>query len=647
MLHFSAPLLLFALPAALLPLLLYWWKRRQRRRRRFPSLQLIRQTAAEQARRLRIREILLLLLRILALTCLVLAATGPIIRSEGLLADLPGRVVVLLDRSLSMTAEDGGGERFERAKGACARYLKLLPGGTRVDVIAFDDHPRLVAESVGPLEALSALGGIEAGLGGTDLAAALDFVASRLDRLEESVVVALFSDLPAGGFSEPINFEYPLLVYPAGLRAENGGIIELAALNPLPLAGVKLEMAVEVTGPPRDYRLYVGGEEIALRESVTGRFRVGVVPVEPGWDVYRLAAEPTDPFGVDDVRRLAVYVHPAPRVYTLGEVGLMETVLETAPGLVEMTEVIGEADVILWSAQGPLTADGESLLETRLRAGAGLVIAVPPVAPPSFPPWMGIGPTAHRVSSVGYRLGPVVENPITFPLIGPLSELTRTVIAYAIAAPLLGEDWRVLLRYSGGEPALAVRKVYGGTILLWLLPFRSDDGPFAATEVFSPLLLQTIRFCAYGEGEPSTYTAGETPAIPASSGGRLVAPDGEETVFYGEEPLQVELDQIGVWMLHGGDRVPAGIETRGSNRAARQGYLSWRPFTVNAPVGEGDLEVLDVEEFGLFGPSVELLTDDALTGDELGGPFPLWRVLLVLSIIALLVELALADSTWR
>lgn len=631
--HFSTPWLLLALPAALLPLLLYWWKRRQRRRRRFPSLQLIRQTTAEQARRLRIREILLLLLRILALTCLVLAAAGPIIRSEGLLADLPGRVVVLLDRSLSMTAEDGAGERFERAKGACARYLKLLPGETRVDVIAFDDRPRLVAESVGPLEALSALGGIEAGLGGTDLAAALDFVASRLDRLEESSAVALFSDLPAGEFSEPINFGYPLLVYPAGLRARNGGITELAALNPLPLAGVELEMAVEATGPPRDYRLYVGGEEVALRESVTGRFRVGTVPAEPGWNVYRLAAEPTDAFGVDDVRRLAIYVHPAPRVFTLGEVGLMETALETAPGLVEITEEMGGADVILWSAQGSLTADWESLLETRLETGVGTMIAVPPVEGLRFPSWMGIGPTSHRVSSVGYRLGPVVENPITFPLIGPLSELTRTAIAYAIAAPVLGEDWRVLLRYAGGEPALAVCKVHEGTILLWLLPYRSDDGPFAATEVFSPLLLQTIRFCAYGEGGPSGYTAGETLTIPASSEGWLVAPDGEERSCAGEEPLQVELDRIGVWML----------KTRGINPLLNGD----RPLTVNAPVGEGDLEPLRPEQFGLIGPAVLVLTEDALTGETAEGPFPLWRVLLVLSIIALLVELALADSPWR
>ncbi|MCK4594133.1 hypothetical protein KAU45_06485, partial [bacterium] len=370
-----------------------------------------------------------------------------------------------------------------------------------------------------------------------------------------------------------------------------------------------------------------------LRESVTGRFRVGTVPAEPGWNVYRLAAEPTDAFGVDDVRRLAIYVHPAPRVYTLGEVGLMETALETAPGLVEITDEIGEADVILWNAQGPLTADGESILQTRLGAGAGVMIAVPPVGPPCFPPWMGIGPTAHRVSSVGYRLGPVVENPVTRPLSGPLSELTRTVIAYAIATPVLASDWRVLLRYAGGEPALAVRRVLGGMILLWLLPYTSDDGGFAATEVFSPLVLQTMRFCAYGEGGPSAYTAGETLTIPASSEGWLVAPDGEESSCAGEEPLQVELDRIGVWML----------KTPGPARELNGD----RPLAVNAPVGEGDLAPLRPEQFGLIGGAVVVLTWSALTGETAEGPFPLWRVLFVLSIIALLSELALADSVWR
>jgi hypothetical protein len=627
LLHFSTPWLLLALPTVLLPLLLYWWKRRQRRRRPFPSLQLVRQTVAEQARRLRLREILLLLLRILVLTCLVLAAAGPVIRADGPLGGAPRRVVVLLDRSLSMTAVDGAGERFERAKGACARYLKLLPGGTRVDLVAFDDRPCLVAESVEPIEALSALGGVEAGLGGTDLAAVLDFVAARLKRLGERGVVALFSDLPAGGITEPLGFEYPLLLYPAGLSVANGGVVELEDLNPLPVAGVELEMSAEATGPPRDFRLYADGEEVALRESVGGGFRLGAVPVEPGWVVYRLAAEPIDAFGVDDVRRLAVLVHPPPRVYTLGDAGLIGTALEAAPGLVEkVTEATG-ADVILWNAHRALSADEESLLKSLLEGGGGLMMAVPPLEGLSFPRWTGVGSVARRTSQSGFRLGPVLENAVTRPLLGPLSELGRDTIAGSVAVPRLGEDWEVLLRYAGSEPALAARGFGVGRILLWLLPYRLEDGSFAATAAFPPLLFQAVRFCAFGEGEPSSYVAGEVLSLSTSDGGRLVTPDGEGIDLAGGGPLRVELDRMGVWTLESG--------------------VGSRPITVNAPGGEGGLAVLGYDDYRLLGSSVTVLSDDALKGGAARGEFPLWRVLLALAGLLLVFELALADASWR
>lgn len=627
MLQFSAPWLLFALPAALLPLLLYWWKRRQRHRRRFPSLQLIRETAAEQARRLRLREILLLLLRILALACLVLAAAGPVVRSEGPLGGAPERVVVLLDRSLSMTAVDSGGERFERAKSACARYLKLLPSGTLVDLVAFDDRPRPAAESVEPIEALAALGGVEAGLGGTDLASALEFAASRLDSSGGNGVAALFSDLPAGCVTGPLAFPHPLLVYPAGISAENGGIAELGAQNPRPLAGAELELTASVNGPPRDYRLSTDGEEASLRESVEGRFNMGVVPIEPGWTVIQLTAEPTDAFGVDDVARLVVRVHPAPRVYTLSDAGLLGTALDTAPGLVSRTKAIAGADVVLWNAQRALSMEEETLVKTRLDGGAGLMIAVPPEDGLAFPTWTGIGPVVRREAAAGYRLGQIPENEVTRPLAGPLGELTRSAVADRIAVPTLSDEWSILLRYSGGEPALAYRENSGGRLLLWLLPYRLDDGTFAATEAFPSLFNQALRFCAYGEAEPPAYSAGRVLTVPASSGGRLTAPDGEETALEGDGPWSVELDQLGVWKLESG----AGE----------------RLFAVNAPTGEGDLSVLAPGDYGLLGPSIEVLTEEELTPEAVPGPFPLWRVLLALAVGFLLAELALADARWR
>src|SRR4051794_20133849 len=72
MFHFSAPGYLLLLP--LLPLLLWWWWRRRRPAVRHPAAHLL---VALPSRRARLARFAGLLLRGLALLCLVLALAGP------------------------------------------------------------------------------------------------------------------------------------------------------------------------------------------------------------------------------------------------------------------------------------------------------------------------------------------------------------------------------------------------------------------------------------------------------------------------------------------------------------------------------------------------------------------------------------------
>jgi len=329
---------------------------------------------------------------------------------------------------------------------------------------------------------------------------------------------------------------------------------------------------------------------------------------------------------VDDVFRLAVLVHPAPLVFTLDDAGLLGTALDTAPGLAVRTTDAAGADVLLWNAERPLSAEQEALVKGRLDRGAGLVLAVPPEDGLDLPPWTGIGSAVRREAAAGYRLGQVPENEVTRPLAGPLGELTRSAVADRIAACALSDEWRVLVRYSSGDPALAYRPFSDGRLLLWLLPYRLQDGTFAATEAFPSLFNQALRFCAYGETEPAAYTAGRVLTVPAAGGGSLTAPDGEQTGLNGDGPWSVELNRLGVWRLES----DAGEKL----------------FAVNAPTGEGDLTVLDPGDYGRLGPTIEVLSTEGLAPEAVGSPFPLWRVLLALVVLLLLAELALADARW-
>lgn len=102
------PLFLIGIGAAAVPLVLHLMHRRKAVEIPFPSLRFLRLSQNRSARRKRIEELLLLLLRMLAVACLALALAGPFFGSAGLGgAAEPCAVAVVLDTSYSMALNEG------------------------------------------------------------------------------------------------------------------------------------------------------------------------------------------------------------------------------------------------------------------------------------------------------------------------------------------------------------------------------------------------------------------------------------------------------------------------------------------------------------------------------------------------------------
>src|SRR5688572_12682009 len=100
---FLAPALLFLGIAIAVPLILHLFQRQQGPRMVFPALRYLRRAEKENARRIRLRQFLLLALRVLALLILAAAAARPFIRTGGA-GHVPTAVVFVLDNSLSSGA---------------------------------------------------------------------------------------------------------------------------------------------------------------------------------------------------------------------------------------------------------------------------------------------------------------------------------------------------------------------------------------------------------------------------------------------------------------------------------------------------------------------------------------------------------------
>src|SRR5262245_22117152 len=138
---FLYPLFLIGTLAVTIPILLHLFRRRTEKVVEFPAVRLLHRAPVQQQRRRRLRELILLALRITALTLLALAFARPYFSSRAAALPLP-TTVIALDTSLSLSAPG----QFARAQQAARRVLDSTPATHYVALVTFADTATLVME---------------------------------------------------------------------------------------------------------------------------------------------------------------------------------------------------------------------------------------------------------------------------------------------------------------------------------------------------------------------------------------------------------------------------------------------------------------------------------------------------------------------
>ena len=131
-LSFLSPLFLVGAAAAAMPDRLHLFYRRAEPVIEFAAMRYLRQAPVEQARRRRLRELLLLALRVAALMLLAWAFARPYVSSFAAAFD-GAATVVLVDTSASMS----GPGQFERARERAAAAVRDTPSADAVAVMSF------------------------------------------------------------------------------------------------------------------------------------------------------------------------------------------------------------------------------------------------------------------------------------------------------------------------------------------------------------------------------------------------------------------------------------------------------------------------------------------------------------------------------
>ena len=513
---FLSPLFLIGAVAAAIPILLHLFHRKTEVVIDFPAASLLKRAPVQQHRRRRLRELILLALRVTALLLLALSFARPYLTGASAPDSVP-ITVIAVDTSMSMTAPG----QFARARDAAERAVAAAPSSHPVALVAFADAATVMVQPTTDRSAVTAeIARMTPGRGGTRYRTALARASEVIGDREGRVVVV--TDLQQvgweandeGGLPDGVDVEVASVAPPAGNLAvtsaerrnrsitasiQNFGNSEVRATVRLavggrPITSADVTMApfgagdVELTGT-----LPAAGEAEVRVDDATGYQpdNVRLVTLDPLPPI-RIGVVVTDPTGATGGLYLerALAVAGGGREFDV-DVRDGREVAKWTPG---QTSVMGGVFVL-----GTRTLDraGREVIRTYLEQGGRVLLATGPdvdlgtlsdvvgakLALANEPVHL---PGATLVASDG-------RHPVFRPFLSPSGALGDVQVEQH--RRLNDQPGRtVLARFSGGDAALAEQAVGKGQLLVFTSDLENQWSRFPLNPAFVPFVVETARY---------------------------------------------------------------------------------------------------------------------------------------------------------
>ena len=320
---FLEPLYLLLAGAAAVPLLLHLLRRRISLRVEFPAARYILRAERENSRKLKLKNWLLMLLRILAVLLIALAAARPVGRLIGS-GHAPTALAIVLDNSLSTSTIIDGAPLFRRLRAAALLAARQATPSDRVWLITADGRvvggsSSAVADAIQRLEPIAGAGDLPAAL---TRAVGLVRAAGLPAR---HVAVATDGQATSWRRATPVVDVGVSALVPTGALPANHAVI-VAEARPTRWTPRGSVVARTLGADSATYRIGIGGTGTAARTLARGtavadgEILVRAAPPERGWVAGSVELEPDELRG-DDVRYFAVWIGAAPAVSVDATVG--------------------------------------------------------------------------------------------------------------------------------------------------------------------------------------------------------------------------------------------------------------------------------------------------------------------------------------
>jgi hypothetical protein len=535
------PGFLFAAGAAAIPVLVHLFLKQRAKRVEIGSLRFAMQLLREQNRIRKLKQWLLLALRVLAAILLAALFARPYWSESGTAAG-EREVVMLFDDSASMSLwlpndRPAWEQAWESLRGA----VRALPEGTVAHVAAFDAHGVRKLE-LGELDAPRLFGD-----GATDYTIGLAWARDLLQRSPRARrEIHLFTDLQRSGLRKSLPLELPpdirVELHDVGQSlASNVAIVRAEAVRveirpQMPPAVVvdirndglerrdKLRVVLDLTGPTDKLQLE---QTIDLPPASSHRCTFALEAAKPGLYQGRATIECDDRLPLDNERFVALEARVPDRVLIVdgdegasvfaSETYFLETALQLGKEINAVDLATYETERIVWeSGSGFPNLDGfrvivlanvrrfsdtdlerleqyvrsggallwflgdrvEALQAERLTQAALMPAAIDRPSPAGTQRW-GQWETTHPALAI-----------FQDPQYGDLRRVQfRTVMQVQPA-----DGANVLARTQNGWPLLVESQLGDGTILLYTVAADRDWGDWPQHRLYVPLVRQSVGY---------------------------------------------------------------------------------------------------------------------------------------------------------
>ena len=672
---FLTPLFFLGAAALAAPILVHLVRRTRARRIQFPALVFVRQVPQRTIRRRTLHNLLLLLVRCLAILLIVIAFTRPFFSNKSAAKTTAGAgaTVILIDDSLSMRRDQLFGDAQSKAESAT--------DGARTDeqiaLVSFDKRYTVVNRFVGDKNRVRfGIRSLSAGWDGTDYEQALRGAEALLADLKTSgsKKIVMISDFQATGWSQA-NATFKLANDTQLTTLDVGG-----SNPPSNVAVTNVEAHGTVFGQkyldnlavhlsnfsdsPKDHLqvdFQINDQTVEKRElSLNSRetkvveftgfnlndganrctieINSGDFPLDNRFYFTLRREVPAKGLIVESsTRGRSDSLHLQSALTTNDDLPFNFT-LKTS-GAVDPTSIAEYSLVILNDAGMISPGLADSLAKFVTNGGQLIISTGPRTEVNSFPPALQQVMPATLTESVQTKAGETVAiSDVKFdhPIFEVFQESGRLaaahVIGYFRSQPAANAS--VLARFEDGSPALLESRTGKGRVLLFTSSLGPSWNDLPLMPLYLPFVHQMVRYAGSRE-ESSWYELGETfrvakeqsavPAVDTPTGTRLtenrLTPDGDVLVT-GREP--------GFYRLR---------------YSARPDFAA-----VDVDGSEGDFTKLDFGQFvaGVTGGAGNAESSEAnrkLSNEEVEGRQKVWWSLLFIALLLLLTESVLARRT--